>query len=116
MQNAKGERLIMAVRKLVIERVRFSLYQPDTLVFSGWFQPFYKDSCSLAVFCREKELPVELKYRKGVEVRQKYIAEDFEINEEVIGTVKLPCGWEQNGDFRCFCIYSARRNCSIFPW
>lgn len=99
----------MAVRKLVIEVVRFHLHQPDTIVFSGWFHPFFKDSCSLAVVCGGKELPVELEYRRGAEVRQRHIAEEFEVNEEVIGTVKLPADWKANGTFECYCLCQGER-------
>ena len=94
----------MATRKLIIEVVRFHLYQPDTLVFSGWFHPDYKESCQLGAFYNGKELPVELSYRKGAEVRQRHLNEEVEVNEEWTGIVHLPKDWRSQGDFECYCL------------
>ncbi len=94
----------MSLRKFIVEKLRFHLTEADTFVFTGWFHPLEKKPCELRVMQGAKELPLHLEYRKGAEIRQKYIGNAYEINEEVTGTVKLPADWKTAGRLALFCV------------
>lgn len=94
----------MSLRRFIVEKLRFHLYEADTFVFTGWFHPMDKVPCELKVMQGAKELPLTLSYRKGAEIRQKYIGNAYEINEEVTGTVKLPADWKNAGKLALFCV------------
>lgn len=74
--------------------MRFHLKEKNTLVFVGWFFDGSTANHTLQVFLDEKELPLELKLNRGAEVRQKYLRSINEIQEEVVGTVKMPQNWK----------------------
>ena len=87
----------MAIRKFIVERIRFHFSDKNKLVFTGWFHPLEKKACALQVFQSGKELLLDMEYHKGAEIRQKYLGNAYEINEEVIGTVTLPADWKSAG-------------------
>lgn len=99
----------MSLRKFIVEKLRFHLTEADTFVFTGWFHPLEKAPCELKVMQGEKELPVQLTYRRGAEIRQKYIGNAYEISEEVTGTVKLPADWKNAGRLALFCVSGSEK-------
>ena len=69
--------------------------EQDTLVFVRWFLMEYKEH-SIKAYLDNRELPLTVQVNRGAEVRQKYIRSINEIEEEVVGIIKLPPDW-RNG-------------------
>lgn len=90
----------MDTHRFFVEKMRFHLKEKDTLVFVGWFFDGSTRDHSLQVFLDREELPLTISVNKGAEVRQKYIRSINEIEEEVVGTVKLPADWRTHGALR----------------
>ena len=69
------------------------------MIFVGWFFDGKAESRKLYAYLDGAELPVALNINRGAEVRQKYLGSINEINEEVVGTVKLPAQWRDGKQF-----------------
>lgn len=83
----------MNTHNFFVEKIRFHLTEKDTLVFVGWFFDGKAGGRKFSVYLDKRELPLEILINKGAGVRQKYLGSINEINEEVVGTVKLPPDW-----------------------
>lgn len=94
----------MAVRRFIVERIRFHLKETDRLVFTGWFHPAGKGACELVAYQNKKAAKLTVFTKKGADVRQKYIANAYEINEELTGTVTLPEQGKASGRLALFCV------------
>ncbi len=70
--------------------MRFHLKEQDTLVFVGWFFDGSTKEHSIKAYLDNRELPLTVQVNRGAEVRQKYIRSINEIEEEVVGIIKLP--------------------------
>lgn len=86
----------MNTHKFMVEKVRFHLDIPDTLIFVGWFYDGRTINHTLTVDLDGTQLQTAKLVNKGSEVCQKYTHSINEINEEVVGIVKLPKDW-RNG-------------------
>lgn len=86
-----------------VERVRFQLYQEDTLIIIGWYPNDNPQHRSLEVFLNENKLKYEIKVKTGIEVRQKYLSHHQNINEEIRMRIKLPQNWKQQDRLSVFC-------------
>jgi GT2 family glycosyltransferase len=91
------------MKRFVVEVVRFHLYEPNRVLFTGWFYPLDDREKILSVYLDKEKLDAELEVKKGVEVRQKHIQERFEINEEISGSVLLPDDWTSKGELIFYC-------------
>lgn len=89
----------MDTQRFFVEKLRFHLADNDTLIFVGWFFDGKAESRKLYAYLDGAELPVALNINRGAEVRQKYLGSINEINEEVVGTVKLPAQWRDGKQF-----------------
>lgn len=86
----------MDTHKFFVEKMRFHLKEQDTLVFVGWFFDGNTKEHSIKAYLDNRELPLTVQVNRGAEVRQKYIRSINEIEEEVVGIIKLPPDW-RNG-------------------
>ena len=96
-RGVNGERgRTMDTHKFFVEKMRFHLKEQDTLVFAGWFFDGSTKEHSIKAYLDNRELPLTVQVNRGAEVRQKYIRSINEIEEEVVGIIKLPPDW-RNG-------------------
>lgn len=96
-RKVNGERgRTMDTHKFFVEKMRFHLKEQDTLVFVGWFFDGNTKEHSIKAYLDNRELPLTVQVNRGAEVRQKYIRNINEIEEEVVGIIKLPPDW-RNG-------------------
>ena len=96
-RGVNGERgRTMDTHKFFVEKMRFHLKEQDTLVFVGWFFDGSTKEHSIKAYLDNRELPLTVQVNRGAEVRQKYIRSINEIEEEVVGIIKLPPDW-RNG-------------------
>ena len=96
-RKVNGERgRTMDTHKFFVEKMRFHLKEQDTLVFVGWFFDGNTKEHSIKAYLDNRELPLTVQVNRGAEVRQKYIRSINEIEEEVVGIIKLPPDW-RNG-------------------
>ena len=96
-REVNGERgRTMDTHKFFVEKMRFHLKEQDTLVFVGWFFDGNTKEHSIKAYLDNRELPLTVQVNRGAEVRQKYIRSINEIEEEVVGIIKLPPDW-RNG-------------------
>ena len=96
-RGVNGERgRTMDTHKFFVEKMRFHLKEQDTLVFVGWFFDGSTKEHSIKAYLDNRELTLTVQVNRGAEVRQKYIRSINEIEEEVVGIIKLPPDW-RNG-------------------
>ena len=96
-RKVNGERgRTMDTHKFFVEKMRFHLKEQDMLVFVGWFFDGNTKEHSIKAYLDNRELPLTVQVNRGAEVRQKYIRSINEIEEEVVGIIKLPPDW-RNG-------------------
>lgn len=86
----------MNTHKFMVEKIRFHLDIPDTLIFVGWFYDGRTANHTLTVELDGTQLQTTKLVNKGSEICQKYTHSVNEISEEVVGIVKLPKDW-RNG-------------------
>ena len=79
----------------VLENIRFHLIEKDTLIFNGWFRDDNPDNRKIEVYLDDSLIPAHYEIKKGIEVRQKYLYRNANINEEIFGTVVLPQDWKE---------------------
>lgn len=79
----------------VLENMRFHLIEKDTLIFNGWFRDDNPDNRKIEVYLDDSLIPAHYEIKKGIEVRQKYLYRNANINEEIFGTVVLPQDWKE---------------------
>lgn len=89
----------MENHQFFVEKIRFHLLDANTIVFVGWFFDGKVKNRSILARLDGKDCKTELTIHKGADVRQKYLGNFNEINEEVIGMVRLPEGWEAAKSF-----------------
>ena len=90
-----------------LENLRFHLTKKDTLVFYGWYRENNPDHRSLRVCLDAKELELAGHVRRGIEIRQKYLNYQADINEEVVGEVTLPKDWRSSSKLTIICVHEA---------
>lgn len=79
----------------VLENIRFHLIEKDTLIFNGWFRDDNPDNRKIEVYLDDSLIPADYEIKKGIEVRQKYLYRNANINEEIFGTIVLPQDWKE---------------------
>ena len=79
----------------VLENIRFHLIEKDTLIFNGWFRDDNPDNRKIEVYLDDSLIPANYEIKKGIEVRQKYLYRNANINEEIFGTIVLPQDWKE---------------------
>lgn len=79
----------------VLENIRFHLIEKDTLIFNGWFRDDNPDNRKIEVYLDDSLIPAHYEIKKGIEVRQKYLYRNANINEEIFGTIVLPQDWKE---------------------
>ena len=100
----------MDTHRFFVEKLRFHLKEKDKLVFVGWFFDGSTREHDLKVYLDGKELPLKLQINRGAEVRQKYIRSINEIEEEVVGIITLPEGWQTCRKLRVIGSYRGEEN------
>lgn len=83
----------MDTHRFFIEKMRFHLKERDTLVFVGWFFDGSTKDHTLTAKLDDETLALDIRVNRGAEVRQKYLGSVNEIQEEVVGTIRLPADW-----------------------
>lgn len=84
----------MDTHRFFVEKMRFHLKDENALVFVGWFFDGSTKDHALAAYLDGEKLSLEIQINKGAEVRQKYIRSINEIEEEVVGIIRLPEDWK----------------------
>lgn len=95
----------MNTHRFFVEKLRFHLSERDTLVFVGWFYDGSTKDHALMACLDGIELPVQIQINRGAEVRQKYIRSINEINEEVVGMIKMPKDWRLKHKLQIFSFW-----------
>ena len=78
-----------------IEKIRFHLSEENTVSFVGWYFDGHAAGRSIEAYLDGKPCRTALEIHSGAEVRQKYLGNFNEINDEVIGMVELPENWKK---------------------
>ena len=78
-----------------IEKIRFHLSEENTVSFVGWYFDGHASGRSIEAYLDGRPCRTALEIHSGAEVRQKYLGNFNEINDEVIGMVKLPENWKK---------------------
>lgn len=99
----------MDTHKFFVEKMRFHLKEKDALVFVGWFFDGSMRGHSLEVYFDNEKLPLEIQTNRGSEIRQKYLSSYYEIEEEVVGIVRLPKDWRERHTLRIESTYRGER-------
>lgn len=99
----------MDTHKFFVEKMRFHLKDADTIVFVGWFFDGSTKGHTLMVSLDDSPLAAEIKINSGAWVRQKYLRSINEINEEVVGAVKLPKNWKQGRVLRIQSVFEEEK-------
>lgn len=84
----------MEDNKFFVEKIRFHLYEENTISFVGWYFDGHVRERKIRAFLDSKECTIHCNVHSGAEVRQKYLGNFNEINDEIIGMVSLPQNWE----------------------
>ena len=85
----------MAEYDLMLQTVRLHVKKKDTLMFIGFFRDDNPEGRVVRVLLDDKELPVDITIREGLEIRRKYLPYNSNVSQEIVGEVSLPDGWEQ---------------------
>ena len=80
----------MENNKFFVEKIRFHLYKENTISFVGWYFDGHVRGREIRAFLDGKECDVQCDIHSGAEVRQKYLGNFNEINDEIIGMITLP--------------------------
>lgn len=93
----------------ILENIRFYLGESDTVIFNGWFRDDNPDGRVIEAYLDDKKLNIDYKNKRGIEVRQKYLARSANVSEEIYGIVKLPEQWKQAKELRILTEYQGKR-------
>lgn len=93
----------------ILENIRFYLGESDTVIFNGWFRDDNLDGRVIEAYLDDKKLNIDYKNKRGIEVRQKYLARSANVSEEIYGIVKLPEQWKQAKELRILTEYQGKR-------
>lgn len=85
----------MENNKFFVEKIRFHLYKENTISFVGWYFDGHVRGREIQAFLDGKECDVQCDIHSGAEVRQKYLGNFNEINDEIIGMITLPQDWKK---------------------
>lgn len=85
----------MENNKFFVEKIRFHLYKENTISFVGWYFDGHARGREIRAFLDGKECTVQCSIHSGAEVRQKYLGNFNEINDEIIGMITLPEDWKK---------------------
>ncbi len=85
-----------------VEKIRFHLTQQDTVSFVGWYFDGAVKGRKILAYMGREACPVKTQIHRGADVRQKYLGNFNEINEELIGEVTLPAEWKKKGTLSLF--------------
>lgn len=86
------------------ERLRFHLSKPNTLVLSGWYKENNPEGRRVEIYLDDEKLNTLLTVNSGVEVRQKYLLYQANINEELVFEIPLPGDWKKRGSLQVLCV------------
>ena len=99
----------MDTHRFFVEKMRFHLKDENALVFVGWFFDGSTKNHALEAYLDGEKLSLEIQINKGAEVRQKYIRSINEIEEEVVGIIRLPADWKSRKNLRLESIYQQEK-------
>ena len=80
----------MAEYDLMLQTVRLHVKKKDTLMFIGFFRDDNPEGRVVRVLLDDKELPVDITIREGLEIRRKYLPYNSNVSQEIVGEVSLP--------------------------
>lgn len=93
------------------ERIRFHVKKKNTLVIQGWFEDDGEGKEQFGAVMNGRELPLEVKTQRGVEVTKKYLRYKTNVMVEYFLNIDLPEDYEEAGTLRVYhehtCIYHA---------
>lgn len=92
-----------------IEKLRFHLIEQNTLVLIGWYRENNPQNRTLEVLLDDRTLSMKLEKKNGVEIRQKYLRYQADVNEEIVGYIELPEDWKQTKKFMIVCVCGEER-------
>lgn len=91
------------------ERIRFHVKKRNTLVIQGWFEDDADGKEQFAAVMNGRELPLEVKTQRGVEVTRKYLRYKTNVMVEYFLNIQLPEDFQEAGTLRVYhertCIY-----------
>lgn len=85
------------------EKVRFHLTKPDTLILRGWYRDNNPENRSVEIYLDGEKLEFSEEKKSGVEIRQKYLAYQANINEELTYEIALPKDWKNKHTIQVQC-------------
>ena len=93
------------------ERIRFHVKKKNTWVIQGWFEDDAEGKEQFGAVMNGRELPLEVKTQRGVEVTKKYLRYKTNVMVEYFLNIELPEDYEEAGTLRVYhehtCIYHA---------
>lgn len=89
-----------------IERFRFHLSKPNTLVITGWFWEQGHQCGELAVYLDERKLAVSADAKTGIEIKQRYAGRKMGIEEEINLQIALPEHFETYKKLYIYCNHT----------
>lgn len=84
----------MENNRFFVEKIRFHLFLDDTVSFTGWYFDGHAKGRTIEAYLDKTKCHTDSRIFSGPHVRQKYLGNFNEINEEVIGMIALPQDWE----------------------
>lgn len=89
------------------EKLRFHLTKPDTLILCGWYRDNNPENRSVEIYLDAQKLSFLQEKKSGVEIRQKYLAYQANVNEELIYEIALPGDWKTRHSLYIKCAGAA---------
>lgn len=84
------------------ERVRFHIKERDTLVVQGWFENDSEGNEQFEACLDGRQLPVEVRIQRGVEVTKKYLRYRTNVMVEYFIQIRLPEDYGSAGRLKLF--------------
>lgn len=80
--------------KIHIEKIRFHLKKKNTLLIRGWYPEDNPQNRTLEIYLDNERLTETCSIKNGIEIRQRYLRYQQNINEELLFEVALPNDWK----------------------
>lgn len=79
-----------------IEKIRFHLKKTNTLLIRGWYPEDNPQNRTLEICLDNERLTEVCSIKNGIEIRQRYLRYQQNINEELLFEVSLPNDWRNH--------------------
>ena len=85
------------------EKLRFHLTKPNTVILRGWYRDNNPENRSVEIYLDGEKLTFTEEKKSGVEIRQKYLAYQANVNEELLYEIELPTDWKEKRALQVRC-------------